>query len=586
MNWALVEKYREILNKEISLINVSNFGEREVNYAIVYPNTYNLAMSNLGFMSIYYQINTRFDSLCHRGFLPSHSDEKALKKTKTPLFSLEYQVPLKDYDMLGFSISFELDYINILRILDLSHIPLKTEERTDNYPLIMAGGPCATFNPEPLTPYIDMFVIGEGEEVIHQIIEKYNKLRHIGRIKLLKELANIPGVYVPSLYNIVYFKDGKIKGIYPEDNAPKKVKKRWIENLSSIPTNSIILSPSAEFKNMFLIEVSRGCWRNCRYCMAGYSYKIPRVREVDNIIKHAKKGKELGQRVGLVGAAVSDYPYIVKLINEFMNNDIKFSVSSLRADSITPLLIKGLEYSGHKTITFAPEAGTERLRKIINKSINEEDIFKTVQLAADNNIPNIKMYFIIGLPLEENVDIHGIIDLTERILTYSDKINSGFKSITVSINPFIPKPFTPFQWCAMEDEASLVNKITLIRNKFSEHNKIKLIWENPKWSAIQGLLSRGDRRVGEVLFRAYNYGSNLSAWKKAIKELDIDLNFYLYRKRKFDEILPWSHIDLGISEDFLKREAEKALKGNLSLHCGINKCKSCSVCSVKEEFNE
>ncbi|HHU69905.1 MAG TPA: TIGR03960 family B12-binding radical SAM protein [Thermoanaerobacterales bacterium] len=585
MNWSLVEKYRELLNKEISLINVRNFGEREVNFALVYPNMYNLAMSNLGFMSIYYQINTRIDSLCHRGFLPSRNNEKTFQKTRTPLFSLESQTPLKDYDILGFSISFELDYMNILKILDLSHIPLKAADRNENHPLIIAGGPCATFNPEPLTPYIDVFIIGEGEEVIHEFIEKYKKLRSAGRTQLLKELANIHGVYVPSLYKIEYFKDGTIKGIYPEGNAPKKVKKRWVKNISSIPTNSVILSSLAEFKNMFLIEVSRGCWRNCRYCMAGYSYKIPRVREVSSIIKHAQKGKELGQRVGLVGAAVSDYPYIDGLINEFINNDIKFSVSSLRADSITPSLIKGLEFSGHKTVTFAPEAGTERLRRVINKSITEDDIFKTVYLAADNNIPNIKMYFIIGLPLEEDADIYGIIDLTERILTYSDKINSGFRNITVSINPFIPKPFTPFQWCNMEDEALLVNKIKIIKKKLSKYKKIKLIWENPQWSAIQGLLSRGDRKVGNLLFEVYKYGNNLSAWKKAINELDIDTSFYLYRKRNFDEVLPWSHIDLGISNDFLKREAESALKGDLSSHCRMDKCKTCSLCSVKGEFN-
>jgi len=557
MNWSLIKKYKDLLEKETPLVDVRNYGEREVNFALIYPNTYNLGMSNLGFMSIYNQINKRPDSLCHRGFLPFRDEMVIFKKTKTPLFTLECQKPLKDYNIVGFSISFELDYINILSILEFSHIPLKSSDRNESHPLIIAGGPCATFNPEPLTPFIDVFVIGEGEEVVHEIIEKSKSLFD-NRYKMLEELAKIPGVYVPSLYKIKYLDDGKIKSIEKKDSTAKKVKKRWIKELSMTPANSVILSPLSEFKDMFLIEISRGCWRNCRFCMAGYCYKMPRAHKVDDIMKYALKGKKLGQKVGLVSAAVSDYPHIDELVNKLMDNGIKFSVSSLRADSISPLLLEGLKFSGHRTITFAPEAGTERLRRIINKKITEDDIFNTVHMAADKDIPNIRMYFIIGLPFEKDEDVSGIFETTKKIIEYSDEINYKFRNITISINPFIPKPFTPFQWSPMEDEITLQNKIKFIKKELSDYKNVKVIWENPRWSAIQGLLSRGDRRMGDVLYEAYKYGGNLSAWRKAIKKLDMDIGFYLYRERSFDETLPWSHIDLNLNEEFLKNENERA----------------------------
>jgi radical SAM family uncharacterized protein len=581
MNWGLVERYKKILYVEKPLLRIYNFGEKEVSFALIYPNTYNLAMSNLGFMSIYYQINIRRDTLCHRGFLPFKGDEKAFYKTNTPLFSLESQVPLKDYDIIGFSVSFELDYINILKILEISHIPLEKEKRDERFPLIIAGGPCATFNPEPLTPYIDIFVIGEGEEVIHEVIERYKSLRSYGKQAVLQGMSSIPGVYVPSMYGVEYHDDGRIKNIQPKGNAPAKVKKRWIKDLSGIQTSSVIISPLSEFKDMYLIEISRGCWRNCRYCMAGYCYKIPRIRELRDIINNAKKAKDLGLRVGLVGAAVSDYPYIDELIRELIKQGIKFSVSSLRADSVTPSLVRGLAFSGHKTITIAPEAASERLRKVINKGIGEEDIFRAVYLAATNNIPNIKLYFIIGLPTEDLEDINQIIILTKRIIDYLNSINAVYETIILSINPFIPKPFTPFQWFGMDRQDSLNYKMNIIKEGLTRYKKVKLILESPKWSIIQGLLSRGDRKLGRVLLKVHQYGGNLSAWRKALRELEVDFDFYLYRKRDFTEILPWSHINLGIDENYLKREAIKAIKEHGTLPCSLEKCSKCNICSFK-----
>lgn len=581
MNWGLVERYKKILYAEKPLLRIYNFGEKEVNFALIYPNTYNLAMSNLGFMSIYYQINIRRDTLCHRGFLPFKGDEKAFYKTNTLLFSLESQVPLKDYDIIGFSVSFELDYINILKILEISHIPLEKEKRDERFPLIIAGGPCATFNPEPLTPYIDIFVIGEGEEVIHEVIERYKSLRSYGKQAVLQGMSSIPGVYVPSMYGVEYHDDGRIKNIQPKGNAPAKVKKRWIKDLSGIQTSSVIISPLSEFKDMYLIEISRGCWRNCRYCMAGYCYKIPRIRELRDIINNAKKARDLGLRVGLVGAAVSDYPYIDELIRELIKQGIKFSVSSLRADSVTPSLVRGLAFSGHKTITIAPEAASERLRKVINKGIGEEDIFRAVYLAATNNIPNIKLYFIIGLPTEDLEDINQIIILTKRIIDYLNSINAVYETIILSINPFIPKPFTPFQWFGMDRQDSLNYKMNIIKEGLTRYKRVKLILESPKWSIIQGLLSRGDRKLGRVLLKVHQYGGNLSAWRKALRELEIDFDFYLYRKRDFTEILPWSHINLGIDENYLKREAIKAIKEHGTLPCSLEKCSKCNICSFK-----
>ena len=392
---------KELLSAEVFLLPVKTFGSVPINISLVYPNTYSMGMSNLGFHSIYYQINSRDDALCHRAFIPSYENADNIT-------TLEGDKSINEYDIVGFSISFELDYINIIKILESANISAFSQNR--NGPLVMAGGPAATFNPEPLSPFVDFFVIGEGEEVIHDILEQYRHFQNRDKQEILEALAQIKGVYVPSFYKVAYDKEGKVLDIRHESYVPAKVTKRWIKDIDEYNTESVILTPYTEFKDMFLTEVSRGCGRNCRFCMAGYCYRIPRHRSLDKVLERAEFGSKHKDKIGLVGAAVSDYPFIDQLAEQLVENNIKFSVSSLRADTLREPLMQGLAFSGHKTLTIAPEAGSDRLRQVINKGITDEHVINSVKLAHKYRVDNLKLYYIIGLPGESDEDLKEMVD--------------------------------------------------------------------------------------------------------------------------------------------------------------------------------
>ncbi|MFY9218232.1 MAG: radical SAM protein, partial [Tepidanaerobacteraceae bacterium] len=547
---------KELLSAEVFLLPVKTFGSVPINISLVYPNTYSMGMSNLGFHSIYYQINSRDDALCHRAFIPSYENADNIT-------TLEGDKSINEYDIVGFSISFELDYINIIKILESANISAFSQNR--NGPLVMAGGPAATFNPEPLSPFVDFFVIGEGEEVIHDILEQYRHFQNRDKQEILEALAQIKGVYVPSFYKVAYDKEGKVLDIRHESYVPAKVTKRWIKDIDEYNTESVILTPYTEFKDMFLTEVSRGCGRNCRFCMAGYCYRIPRHRSLDKVLERAEFGSKHKDKIGLVGAAVSDYPFIDQLAEQLVENNIKFSVSSLRADTLREPLMQGLAFSGHKTLTIAPEAGSDRLRQVINKGITDEHVINSVKLAHKYRVDNLKLYYIIGLPGESDEDLKEMVDFLLSLKEYMKAIGNKRGMLTVSVNPFIPKPFTPFQWLGMEPVKLLNDRINFLKTQLRPRG-IKLIFESPRLSEIQSALARGDRQTGLLLYDIYKKGASTTAFKKAeIEGKSID--FYAHRPLDQDEILPWEHIDIGLKKEFFISEFHRAMEGKPTTRC-------------------
>ncbi len=548
----------------------------EVEIALAYPNTYHVGMSNLGVQRIYSLLNSLDDTLCERVFLPDEEDTEEYSKTGAALFTLESKRPVKEFDILAFSVSFEQDYLNILEILRLSGVPSDKRERSEEDPLLILGGICSFFNPEPLADFFDVVIIGEGEEAVGEFLDAYRENRSKGRRELLRSSCLIPGVYVPEFYEVIYNEDGTVKSRKSlEKAAPARIKKRTFDNINKAPAASIILTPNTEFSDMYLSEVTRGCGRHCRFCMAGYIYLPPRNLGIDEATGQAKKADDVCGKIGLVGSALSDYPHINELCAAIEGG---VSVSSLRADSVGEVLIERLAKSGHKTISIAPEAGSERLRKVINKGISEEDVLRATDMVFGHGIPNLKLYFIIGLPTETQEDVEEIITLTEKVREVQLKHarpTGRIGRITLSVNSFIPKPFTPFQWEPMERVDSLNRKLRSLEKAVKKIGNTNLIHDLPKWEYVQSLLSRGDRRIGRLIRAAHEKGGD---WKGAARELNMDTDFYVTRRRDLAEALPWDFIDIGVRKDYLMNEYRRALEGKYTPPCRVGSCKTCGVC--------
>ena len=569
----LIDRLQELYKDEDSRVTINPHAEQKV--AIVYPNTYFVGMSNLGLHIIYEEINLHPSSVCERIFLPEKKELDVYDKTKTPLMSVETQRPMHQFDVVAFDVTFEMDYFHIPLMLRYGRVPVMSEDRTGFDPIVIAGGPCATFNPEPFADFIDAFIIGEGEGIVTAVLERIRKGRENGesREETIAGLAQIDGVYVPVLYTPQYDDNKRFVGYDIAEGAPKIIR-RHFEPLTS-GGETVIATNFTEFGAMYIIEVARGCGRHCRFCMAGYCFRVPRVRPLDILKEGVDRAEKLGKKVGLMGAAISDYPEVDELVTYIRSKNMRYSCASLRADSLTQAVVDGLAESGQKTITIAPETGSERLRRVINKGISEENLRTAAQLSAKSGIQHMRLYIMIGLPTETDEDIDAIIGLAERTQAHMAEVGCKGR-LTLSINPFIPKPFTPFQWMAMDHQKSVEKKLQYIKKSLQKNRRIEVLVESPKEAYIQGVLARGDRRLGKVLAAcALDRGSK--SFKSEMKKAGLDMDDCNYRERKFEDYLPWSHLDMGLRNGYLEQEWQRAVDEAYTPPC-MEGCKRCGVC--------
>lgn len=533
-----------------------------VRFALAFPNVYALGMASLGYQLVYEMLNAHPDASCERVFLPDPEDLAEHERSRTELFTLETQSPLSEFDVVGFSLSYELDYINVLRMLRLANIPLRWRDRDETRPLIIAGGPCATFNPEPLAEFVDAFAVGDGEELIPRIVEAVKSTLGCPREQTLLALAQVQGIYVPCYYNPRYAPSGQLVRVDNIAPAPPKVLRSITANLASYPAGSTIRTSEAEFGEILLLEVMRGCGRHCRFCAAGYVTRPPWAREIGDVPDRV--------RLGLVGSSVFDHPEAEALCRTIVDAGGEFSVSSVRLETVTPPIAALMARGGHKTLTIAPEAGTQRLRTVINKPSTEHDVRSAISAACQAGIARVKMYFMIGLPTETDEDVAAIADLMRSLV-------SDFPSVSfhVSVSCFVPKPWTPFQWVPMERESVLRRRYVALKRAILAIGGVKFTGESPRLAMVQGYLARGDRRLADVVEAAMLNGGNYSA---ALRVTDTDVSGYLYRHRDKAEILPWDHVDTRVHKSYLWREYQRALRGELTGPCKLDECTACGAC--------
>lgn len=575
MTWKLEENLRRKLQKEEGYY-IFPPGARS-RFALVYPNSYHVGMSNLGLHIIYDILNRRRDTACERFFLPEKKEMAEYERTRTPLLSLETQTPLNEFSVVGFIVSFEMDYFHVLDILAAGRVPLIASDRGERDPIVVAGGPCATFNPEPLALFVDAFIIGEGEETIERFMDAFYAAiaEKCSRSELLRRLAGVPGVYVPSLYTPVYAETGEITALQPAKGAPAQVDRQWVENLDEYPAHTVIVTPDTEF-DLYLIETARGCGRHCRFCMAGYCFRRPRIRSRKVLKDEILAARPYQKRIGLMGAAISDYPEIDELCGDILEAGLPMSVASFRVDSVTAALMDSLIRSGMKTLTMAPEAGSDRMRASINKGITEEHLWRALDMGIAAGLRHYRLYLMIGLPGETAEDIEAIVSLAIRLKEYlENKGNKG--TLTLSVNPFVPKPFTPFQWLPMMDKSTVEAELRQLRQGLKRHRGIEILTESLKSAYTQGVLARGDRRLGAALKMAHEMGG-AGAFFRAMKACSLAAEFYLYRERSKDEVFPWDVLDMGIERRYLWEELQKAQRGMATTAC-FDGCRRCGVCT-------
>ncbi|MCL0057458.1 radical SAM protein [Dehalococcoidales bacterium] len=526
MAWDEVKKARRQLSRERGTI-IKDWGGR-LPIALIYPNSYYLGMSNLGLHAIYRLLNSYSEVVGERVFWE--------KDKKLPPLSLESQRPLSNFAILAFSISYELDYFNVVPILNASGIPLYAADRDERHPLVIAGGPCLIANPLPLSPFFDCLCIGEAETILPAMLPILAEGIKGKRNDLLKALASLPGVYVPQYY------------------SGAAVVRQWATNLDDLPVTSTILTPDTELGDLYLIEVERGCNWGCRFCLTSNAFRPMRFRSIDKLIAQAEQGLKYRKRLGLVGAAVPDHPQIEELVVKLCQMGAELSISSLRMRSLSRILLREMAKGGARTIALAPEAGSERLRQVIKKAISEDDILESVDKVAEQEIKQLKLYFMIGLPTESDEDIEEIINLTLSCKNILDRRQTGCR-ISLNIAPFVPKAGTPFQWLPMEQLPTLNHRLSLLKNNLQPRG-IKLKCESSAWSQVQAVLSRGDAKLAEVLANIEEV--SLSGWRQAIEKCHLNIDFYAHQRWDVNERLPWAIVDSGTKIEHVKLELNRA----------------------------
>ena len=599
-----IDKPARYIGNELNSV-CKNKDEVSIRFAMCFPDVYEIGMSHLGIQILYDMFNKRDDVWCERVYSPWPDLHKIMKEENIPLFCLESQEPVKNMDFLGITIQYEMCYTNILQILDLSQIPLLAADRDDTVPIVIGGGPC-TYNPEPIADFFDLFYMGEGEVVYDRMLDLYQEMKRAGRSRreFLHEAAKIPGIYVPSLYQVEYKEDGTIASFTPVDEEiPATVTKQLVMDMTDAvyPEKPVVPFIKAT-QDRVVLEIQRGCIRGCRFCQAGMVYRPTRPRDI-NMLKETARAmlKNTGhEEITLSSLSSSDYneleEIVTFLIDEFHTQGVNISLPSLRIDAFSLDVMSKVQDVRKSSLTFAPEAGTQRMRNVINKGLTEDDILNGAGQAFEGGWTKVKLYFMLGLPTETQEDMEGIAVLADKVARRYYEIpkdqRNGKCQITASSSFFVPKPFTPFQWAGMYREEDFVEKAKVVKSEIRaqlNQRSIRYSWHEPDVTILEGFLARGDRRCADVILKAYEKGALYDAWsesfhydiwKEAFRETGVDIEFYTLRERSTDEILPWDFIDAGVTKKFLIREWEQAKAETVTPNCR-QKCSACGAMKFK-----
>ena len=572
-------------------------GSVDVRFAYCFPDVYEIAMSHLGIKILYHVLNQRADTYCERVFAPWGDMEQEMRARGMKLFALETGDAITNFDIVGFTLQYELSYTNVVNMLDLADIPVWAKDRNERHPFVCAGGPCA-YNGEPLADFIDFFMMGEGEDVINEVVDAYKAWKLDGkrsRIAFLEKIAQIEGVYVPAFYDVSYHEDGTLKGVVPNNpHAKPRVRKRIMSDFDTAPAPDEIIVPFGEVvHDRVMLEIFRGCIRGCRFCQAGYIYRPVRERKADTLLKLAEELLVTSgyDEISLSSLSTSDYRELKTLTDGLLDiterQKIGLSLPSLRIDNFSLELMQKVQKVRKSGITFAPEAGTQRLRDVINKNITEEHILESTAMLFAGGWTNVKLYFMIGLPTETMEDVRAIADLAQRVLGVYFEAPKEERAkninITVSTSSFVPKPFTAFQWAAQDSREQIVEKQNALKGAIKS-KRIRYSWHDNKTSYLEGVFARGDRRLSKVIYRAVKNGCKFDGWgeffhfdiwMQSFAECGIDPDFYL-RERHYEEVLPWDHIDVGVTKEFFIRENEKAKRAETTPNCR-EQCAGCGA---------